>query len=61
MLYQALDNDPERKNKILNRIPYKEFGKPEDIGNTAIFLGSNASAYVNGVLIPVDGGAAVGF
>ncbi|RKR07994.1 gluconate 5-dehydrogenase [Maribacter vaceletii] len=61
MLHKALDGDAERKNKILNRIPFKNFGKPEDIGNAAIFLGSEASAYINGVLLPVDGGAAVGF
>ncbi len=61
MLHQALDSDTERKNKILNRIPFKYFGQPEDIGNAAVFLGSDASKYVNGVLLPVDGGAAVGF
>ncbi len=61
MLHKALDGDTERKNKILGRIPFKDFGKPEDIGNAAIFLASDASVYVNGVLLPVDGGAAVGF
>ncbi|MDN5216966.1 SDR family oxidoreductase [Fulvivirgaceae bacterium BMA12] len=61
MLHQALDNDLPRKDKILNRIPFNKFGHPQDIGNAAIFLGSNASAYVSGVLLPVDGGAAVGF
>jgi NAD(P)-dependent dehydrogenase (short-subunit alcohol dehydrogenase family) len=61
MLHKALDSDAERKNKILNRIPFKNFGQPEDIGNAAIYLASDASAYVNGVLLPVDGGAAVGF
>ncbi|WP_111709392.1 SDR family NAD(P)-dependent oxidoreductase [Lutibacter citreus] len=61
MLHQALDNDEKRKNKILNRIPFKHFGNPEDIGNAAIFLASDASIYINGVLLPVDGGAAVGF
>ncbi|TGV00968.1 SDR family NAD(P)-dependent oxidoreductase [Flavivirga rizhaonensis] len=61
MLHQALDSDTERKNKILNRIPFKHFGKPEDIGNAAVFLASNASVYINGVLLPVDGAAAVGF
>lgn len=61
MLHQALDNDTERKNKILNRIPFKNFGQPKDIGNAGIFLASDASVYVNGVLLPVDGGAAVGF
>lgn len=61
MLHQALDSDTERKNKILNRIPFKKFGQPEDIGNAAIYLASDASTYVNGVLLPVDGGAVVGF
>ncbi len=61
MLHQALDNDIDRKTKILNRIPFNEFGEPEAIGNAAIYLGSDASSYVNGVLLPVDGGAAIGF
>ncbi len=61
MLHQALDNDLPRKSKILKRIPFNKFGQPQDIGNAAIFLGSDASAYVSGVLLPVDGGAAVGF
>lgn len=61
MLHKALDGDVERKSKILNRIPFKKFGKPEDIGNAAIYLASDASSYVNGVLLPIDGGAAVGF
>lgn len=61
MLHVAIDNDPERKQKILSRIPIKEFGMPEDIGYTALFLASDVSKYINGVLLPVDGGAAVGF
>ena len=33
------------------------FGYPEDIAKTALFLASDLSSYVNGVVIPVDGGA----
>jgi NAD(P)-dependent dehydrogenase (short-subunit alcohol dehydrogenase family) len=61
MLHQVIDNDPERKGKILNRIPVKTFGEPDDIGYACVYLSSEAGKYVNGVLLPVDGGAAIGF
>lgn len=61
MLHKAIDNDPARKLKITNRIPSSSFGDPEDIGYAALYLVSNAGKYVNGVFLPVDGGAAVGF
>jgi len=61
MLYKAIDADPERKAKIMNRIPVKQFGKPADIGNAALFLASIAATYVNGLFMPVDGGAAYAF
>lgn len=35
----------------------RRFGMPDDIANVAVFLGSDLSSYVNGVIIPVDGGA----
>jgi glucose 1-dehydrogenase len=37
-------------------IPYKRIGEPEDIGNTAVFLASDMSDYINGASIFVDGG-----
>lgn len=58
MLDQALDADPARKAKIMGRIPMDHFGQPEDIGWAAVYLASPAAKYVNGVLLPVDGGAA---
>jgi gluconate 5-dehydrogenase len=61
MLDQALSGDPERKAKILARIPMNGFGKPEDIGWAAVYLASPAAQYVNGVVLPVDGGAAESF
>ncbi|WP_158837350.1 SDR family NAD(P)-dependent oxidoreductase [Polaribacter sp. L3A8] len=61
MLHKATDNDLPRKTKILNRIPSGKFGMPEDIGYAALYLVADASKYVNGVFLPVDGGAAGGF
>jgi len=53
---QALREDPERSVAILARIPAGHWGKPSDIGGAAVFLASDAAAYVHGVVIPVDGG-----
>ncbi len=61
MFLKAIESDPERKQKIVNRIAMNGFGKPEDIGNAAIYLCSDAGRYVTGVLLPVDGGAVVNF
>lgn len=61
MLHKAVDNDLPRKQKILNRIPNSQFGLPQDIGYAAVYLASDAARYVNGVFLPVDGGAADAF
>ena len=61
MLHKAIDQDEPRKQKILSRIPNNSFGAPEDIGHAALYLASDESKYVNGVFLPVDGGASGGF
>ena len=61
MLHQALDNDPARKARILERTPMARFGSPEDIGWAAAYLCSRAGRFVTGVVLPVDGGASIGF
>ncbi len=52
----ALVNDKTRNEQILARIPKGRWGKPEDMGGTAVFLSSSASDYVCGAIIPVCGG-----
>lgn len=52
----ALINDKVRNEEILNRIPAKRWGKPEDMAGVVLFLASSASDYLNGAIIPVDGG-----
>ncbi|MBN8647321.1 MAG: 2-dehydro-3-deoxy-D-gluconate 5-dehydrogenase KduD [Caulobacterales bacterium] len=60
--YMATDNtaqlraDEARSNEILGRIPAARWGLPSDLGGAAVFLASSASDYVNGAIIPVDGG-----
>ena len=51
-----LVNDEGRNAEILARIPAGRWGTPEDVKGIAIFLASSASDYVNGAVIPVDGG-----
>jgi len=55
-LNTALVNDEVRSTQILARIPAGRWGKPDDMGGIAVFLASEAAAYVNGAIIPVDGG-----
>lgn len=48
--------DPVRSKEILSRIPEARWGTPDDLKGVAVFLASDASNYVNGYTIAVDGG-----
>ncbi|WP_316843828.1 SDR family oxidoreductase [Pedobacter psychrodurus] len=61
MFLNAVNSDPLRKQKITSRIAMDSFGTPADIGYTAVFLSSTAARYITGVVLPVDGGAAINF
>lgn len=61
MSAKALNNDKERKAKVMGRTPMGFMGNPSDIGDTALFLASDASKYITGVVLPVDGGNSIGF
>ncbi len=47
---------PEAEEKLLELIPYKRVGNPADIGKASVWLASDASDYVNGLTLFVDGG-----
>lgn len=44
------------KGEMLNEIPMKRFGKPEEVAAAVAFLASPAASYINGINVPVDGG-----
>ncbi len=53
---EALREDPERSAQILGRIPAGRWGEPSDFVGPTIFLSSQASNYVHGEVLLVDGG-----
>lgn len=53
---KALREDPVRNQAILDRIPAGRWGTPEDLMGTVVFLCSDASKYLNGSVVTVDGG-----
>lgn len=61
MMRNALSGDPARRDKILGRTPMNRFGDADDIGWAAVYLCSAAAKFVTGAVLPVDGGASIGF
>ena len=61
MLRKAFNDDPERERRVLERTPLNTLGTPQDVASAAVFLASDASGFVTGVNLPVDGGNAIGF
>jgi len=52
----AIRSDEKRSAEILERIPANRWGETSDLGAAVVFLGSNASNYMNGHILAVDGG-----
>ena len=55
-LRERIKSDPRIKEKFLSGIPRGRFGEPDDIRGLAVFLASDASSWITGALIPMDGG-----
>lgn len=51
-----LRNDPIRGPQILDRIPCGRWGQPDELMGLAVYLASDASNYMHGSIIPIDGG-----
>jgi len=52
----ALQSDEVRNRQIIERIPLGRWGKPSDLAGAVVFLASDASDYVQGHILAVDGG-----
>ena len=55
-LTAPLRSDPNRAPSIFERIPAGRWGSPNDLKGITVFLASQASDYIHGTVIPVDGG-----
>ena len=55
-LEERMRADPNLAGALLRGLPIGRFGEPDDIKGLAIFLASDASAWITGALIPMDGG-----
>lgn len=61
MTDKALNADPDRKRRVMDRTPMGRMGTPEEIAAAAVFLCSDAASFITGVNLPVDGGNSIGF
>jgi len=55
-LAARMSEDPTLEGRFLRGIPAGRLGQPEDIMGLAVFLASDASAWITGAIIPLDGG-----
>jgi len=53
---QALQDNPARNEAVINRIPAARWGEPADLVGTVVYLAADASNFVNGTIIKLDGG-----
>jgi NAD(P)-dependent dehydrogenase (short-subunit alcohol dehydrogenase family) len=49
-----------RRAEVLANVPLKRYGQADDVAGAALYLASDAAAYVTGVVLPVDGGIGMG-
>lgn len=61
MSSKALNNDPERKDRVMKRTPMGKLGDPSDVAEAVYFLATDASKFITGSCITVDGGNSIGF
>ncbi|APA88878.1 SDR family oxidoreductase [Paraburkholderia sprentiae WSM5005] len=55
-LTQALQDDDDRSQTILERTPLRRWGTPEEVAQVAVFLCTPAASFMTGAIVPVDGG-----
>jgi 3-oxoacyl-[acyl-carrier protein] reductase len=55
-LFMGQPDSPEVRQKFLSTIPLGRMSQPSDIANACVWLGEDASSFITGILLPVDGG-----
>ena len=55
-MMRGIDADSKRRDELVARIPQRRIGGDDDIKGAAVFLASDAAAYVTGTTLVVDGG-----
>jgi NAD(P)-dependent dehydrogenase (short-subunit alcohol dehydrogenase family) len=55
-LFKGTEEGQKARSARIETLPLGRFGKPEDIGDLAVFLASDESSWITGTAIPVDGG-----
>lgn len=58
--FGGADSAPQALEGFLQRVPLRRPGKPREVADLALFLASDASSYLSGVAIPIDGGYVAG-
>ena len=53
---KKLEKNKSFVNAYINKVPLKRFGLPQDVALLSSFLSSDASSYITGQNIPLDGG-----
>lgn len=61
MSAKALNNDPARMQKVMNRTPMGKLGEPADVAEAVYYLATDSAKYITGVILQVDGGNSIGF
>jgi len=61
MSRKAFADDPQRLEKVLSRTPAGRLGRTEEVAYASVFLSSDAARFITGAILPVDGGASIGF
>jgi 2-deoxy-D-gluconate 3-dehydrogenase len=54
------DSSAENVNQIIERVPLRRLGEPDDVAKVALFLASDAASYMTGSIVVVDGGSLIG-
>jgi len=55
-MIDIIKENEEATKQIISRLPLKRLGKPEEVSTVVLFLASDASSYMTGSVINVDGG-----